>query len=201
MTSEHDPHEPPDSQRRRLLVATSAAGGAAAVATAIPFVASMAPSERARALGAPAEADIAKLGDGEMTTVEWRGQPVWILRRTPDMIERLGRIDALLLDPTSEKPQQPDYCRNATRSIKPEVLVAVGICTHLGCVPTYRPEVGPPDLGRDWPGGYYCPCHGSRFDLAGRVYKDVPAPLNLVVPKHKYLSDTRLLIGEDDSQA
>lgn len=191
----------PDSRRRRLLVATSVAGGAAAVATAIPFVASMAPSERARALGAPAEADIAKLGEGEMTTVEWRGQPVWILRRTPEMIERLGRVDALLLDPTSEKPQQPGYCRNPTRSIKPEVLVAVGICTHLGCVPTFRQEVGPPDLGRDWPGGYYCPCHGSRFDLAGRVYKDVPAPLNLVVPKHKYLSDTRLLIGEDDSQA
>lgn len=201
MRSEHDTNGHPDPQRRRLLVATSVAGGAAVAATAVPFIASLTPSERARAQGAPVEADFARLGAGEMTTVEWRSQPVWILRRTPDMIERLGKIHDLLLDPASAQPQQPSYCQNATRSIKPEVLVAVGICTHLGCIPSYRPEVAPPDLGKDWPGGFFCPCHGSKFDLAGRVYQRVPAPSNLVIPKHKYLSDTQLLIGQDDSGA
>ncbi|NMG29977.1 ubiquinol-cytochrome c reductase iron-sulfur subunit [Aromatoleum evansii] len=199
MGSEHDADGHPDPLRRRLLVATSVAGGAAVAATALPFIASLTPSERARALGAPVEADIAKLRDGEMTTVEWRGQPVWILRRTPEMIERLDDIDDQLLDPASVKQQQPPYCQNAARSIKPEIFVAVGLCTHLGCVPTFRPEVAPRDLGKTWSGGYYCPCHGSKFDLAGRVYKHVPAPSNLVIPKHKYLSDTQLLIGKDDS--
>jgi ubiquinol-cytochrome c reductase iron-sulfur subunit len=201
MRSEDDTNGHPDQQRRRLLVATSVAGGAAVAATAVPFIASLTPSERARAQGAPVEADIASLGEGEIATVEWRGQPVWILRRTPDMIERLDDIDDLLLDPASEKPQQPPYCRNATRSIKPEVLVAVALCTHLGCVPTVRAEVAPPDLGPRWPGGFFCPCHGSKFDLAGRVYQRVPAPSNLVIPIHEYLSDTQLLIGEDDSGA
>jgi ubiquinol-cytochrome c reductase iron-sulfur subunit len=201
MRSEDDTNGHPDQQRRRLLVATSVAGAAAVAATAVPFIASLTPSERARAQGAPVEADIASVGEGEIATVEWRGQPVWILRRTPDMIERLDDIDDLLLDPASEKPQQPPYCRNATRSIKPEVLVAVALCTHLGCVPTVRAEVAPPDLGPRWPGGFFCPCHGSKFDLAGRVYRRVPAPSNLVIPKHKYLSATQLLIGVDDSGA
>lgn len=201
MRSEHDTDTPPDPQRRRLLVATSAAGGAAVAAGAVPFIVSLTPSDRARALGAPVEANIAKLGDGEMTTVEWRGQPIWILRRTPDMIEGLERIYELLLDPASQRLQQPPYCQNATRSIKPDVFVAIGLCTHLGCVPTFRPELSPRDLGQPWPGGYYCPCHGSKFDLAGRVFKHVPAPSNLVIPKHKYLSDTQLLIGQDDSGA
>ncbi|MEW5888191.1 MAG: ubiquinol-cytochrome c reductase iron-sulfur subunit [Pseudomonadota bacterium] len=188
-------------QRRQLLVATSALGGAAVVATAIPFVASMAPSERARSAGAPAEADISKLGPGEIATVEWRGKPVWVLRRTPEMIQRLQGRDDLLLDPASERDQQPPYCRNATRSIKPGIYVSLALCTHLGCVPSVRRDVAPADLGPQWPGGFYCPCHGSKFDFAGRVFRNVPAPLNLEIPQHKYLSDTRLLIGEDDQSA
>lgn len=187
--------------RRRLVVATSAVGGMAVVATAIPFVASMAPSERARAGGAPVEADLAKLGLGELATVEWRGKPVWVLMRTPEMIAGLGRDKALLLDPESARPQQPAYCRNELRSIRPEYWVAVALCTHLGCVPTFRKEVAPADLGPDWPGGFYCPCHGSRFDLAGRVFKNVPAPLNLEIPRHKFLSDRKLLIGSDDAES
>lgn len=191
----------PDARRRQLVVATSALGGAAVVATAIPFIASMAPSERARSAGAPVEADISRLDPGEIATVEWRGKPVWVMRRTPDMVERLDDIHELLLDPASERHQQPPYCRNETRSIKPDLFVALAVCTHLGCVPTVRKDVAPADLGSEWPGGFYCPCHGSRFDFAGRVFKNVPAPLNLEIPQHKYLSDTRLLIGEDDQSA
>lgn len=191
----------PDPLRRRLLVATSVAGGAGIAAATVPFFASLTPSDRARALGAPVKADFATLRDGEIATVEWRGQPVWILRRTPGMIERLGKIDDLLLDPASERPQQPPYCKNPARSIRSEVFVCVALCTHLGCVPSVRTEVAPADLGARWPGGFYCPCHGSMFDLAGRVFKRVPAPLNLLIPKHTYLSDTQLLIGEDDSGA
>lgn len=187
-----------DLLRRRVLIAVStAAWGAAAVAVAVPFVMSMTPSQKARAGGAPVEVDISKIEPGMLVTVEWRGRPVWILSRTKDMLEQLGKHDDRLRDPQSLKPQQPEYCRNATRSIKLEYFVAIGICTHLGCIPTYRPDVAPADLGPDWHGGFFCPCHGSKFDLAGRVFKGVPAPLNLEIPRHAYLSDTRLVIGED----
>jgi len=188
-----------DATRRRLVVATSALGGMSVVAAAIPFVASMAPSERAHSAGAPVEADLSKLEPGQLATVEWRGKPVWILRRTPEMIERLGRIDRLLLDSASTRRQQPEYCRNALRSIRPEWWIAVALCTHLGCVPSVRRDVAPADLGADWPGGFYCPCHGSKFDFAGRVFRNVPAPLNLEVPRHKFLSDAVVLVGEDDA--
>lgn len=188
-------------KRRFLIAATSAVGGMAAVATAVPFVMSMMPSQRARAAGAPVEVDIGKIDPGALLTVEWRGKPVWIVNRTPDMLALLPKHDARLKDPTSSEPQQPSYCKNATRSIKPQYLVAVGICTHLGCSPTYRKEVGAADIGSDWPGGFFCPCHGSKFDLAARVFKDVPAPLNLVIPPYKYMTDTRLLVGADDKGA
>ncbi|MBX3676284.1 MAG: ubiquinol-cytochrome c reductase iron-sulfur subunit [Rhodocyclaceae bacterium] len=190
----------PDATRRRLVVATSAVGGMAVAAAAIPFVASMAPSEKARSAGAPVEADAARLAPGELATLEWRGKPVWILHRTPEMIESLCRDTGQLLDPHSERPQQPEYCRNALRSIKPEYWVALALCTHLGCIPSIRKEVAPADLGPDWPGGYYCPCHGSKFDFAGRVFRNVPAPLNLEIPKHRFLSGTRLLIGTDETE-
>lgn len=187
-----------DLLRRRVLIAVStAAWGAAAVAVAVPFVMSMTPSQKAKAGSAPVEVDISKIEPGMLVTVEWRGRPVWVLSRTKDMLEQLGKRDDRLPDPQSRKPQQPEYCRNATRSIKPEYLVAIGICTHLGCIPTYRPDVAPADLGPDWHGGFFCPCHGSKFDLAGRVFKGVPAPLNLEIPRHAYLSDTRLVIGQD----
>ncbi|MDA8254288.1 MAG: ubiquinol-cytochrome c reductase iron-sulfur subunit [Betaproteobacteria bacterium] len=192
---------PMNPTRRKLVVAASAAGTVAAVGSAIPLVASLAPSERARAASAPVEADFSKLVPGELMTVEWRGKPVWILRRTPEMIERLKTLDTRLRDPESEKPQQPEYCQNPWRSRKPEFFIAVAICTHLGCVPTFRKEVAPADLGPEWPGGFYCPCHGSKFDFAGRVFRNVPAPLNLEVPRHKYLADTRLLVGEDQDGA
>jgi ubiquinol-cytochrome c reductase iron-sulfur subunit len=187
-----------DDGRRRLLVATSAAGGAVAVAAAVPFVASLTPSERAKAAGAPVEADIGKLTPGEMMTVEWRGKPVWILRRTPEMLESLKKTDPLVSDPNSDKPMQPEYAKNEYRSIKPEYLVTVGICTHLGCSPSSKLKAGAESgLGDDWHGGFLCPCHGSIFDLAGRVYKSKPAPDNLEIPPHKYLSDAKLLIGDD----
>lgn len=189
-----------DATRRRLVVATSAVGGMAIAAAAIPFVASMAPSVRARAAGAPVEADAARLAPGEMATVEWRGKPVWILHRTPEMIASLQRNTGQLLDPRSTRPQQPEYCRNDLRAIRPEYWVALALCTHLGCIPTVRREVAPADLGPDWPGGYYCPCHGSKFDFAGRVYRNVPAPLNLEIPRHRFLSGTCLLIGSDEAE-
>lgn len=187
-----------DWRRRRLLLsATTTVGGIATVAAAVPFVASMLPSERAKAAGAPVEADIGNIERGTLATVEWRGKPVWVLHRTDNMIATLGTQDDQLRDPRSEQPQQPDYAKNATRSIRPEYFVAIAICTHLGCVPIYAAQAGVAGLGADWPGGFYCPCHGSKFDLAGRVFKNVPAPLNLVIPPHKYLSDSRLLIGAD----
>lgn len=192
--------KPTNPTRRKLVIATSAAGGVAAVGTAIPFVLSMSPSERTRAAGAPVETDLARLGAGELMTVEWRGKPVWILRRTPEMIARLKANDPLLSDPRSERPQQPQYATNPLRSRKPEYLVAVGLCTHLGCVPTFRPEVASADLGPAWPGGFYCPCHGSRFDLAGRVFKNVPAPTNLEIPRYRYLTESTLLIGADETE-
>ncbi len=189
-----------DRKRRRLLVAAATvAGGVGVVAATVPFVLSMNPSAKARAEGAPVSVDIAKLEAGQQLAVKWRGKPVWVLRRTPQMLERL-RSESLreqLRDPDSEvESQQPVYAKNEFRAIKPEYLVVIGICTHLGCVPTFRPDVAPADLGPDWPGGYFCPCHGSRFDLAGRVFKGVPAPTNLVIPPHHWVSDTQVMVGE-----
>lgn len=187
-----------DSGRRTLLVATSAAGGVAAVATAVPFVASLTPSERAKAAGAPVEADISQLAPGEMMTVEWRGKPVWILRRTPEMLASLETTEAKVSDPESKESLQPDYTQNKHRSINPEYLVTVGICTHLGCSPSEKFKPGADSgMGADWNGGFLCPCHGSQFDLAGRVFKSMPAPTNLEIPPHKYLADTKILVGED----
>jgi len=191
-----------DSGKRRfLLLATGAVGGVAAAGVAVPFVGSMLPSAKARAAGAPVEVDVSKLEPGAQLTVEWRGKPVWVVRRTPEMVAQLEKIGDRLSDPASDAQQQPDYCKNKTRSIKPEYLVVVGVCTPLGCSPTFRADVGAADLGGDWPGGYYCPCHGSRFDLAGRVFKGVPAPVNLVVPPHKFVSDGVLLVGADAKEA
>ncbi len=186
-----------DRDRRVWLTATSVAGGAGPVATAVPFVASMTPSERARALGAPVEFDVASVRSGELKTVEWRGKPVFVLRRTSDMLKALTQIDDMLADPGSRRSVQPDYTVNVDRSVKPEIAVMVGICTHLGCIPTFRPTSGAPELGASWPGGFYCPCHGSKFDLAGRVFKNVPAPTNLGIPPYHFVSEGRLLIGAD----
>ena len=190
-----------DQRKRRFLVAaTGVAGGIAGVAAAVPFVASMLPSERAKAAGAPVEADVGGLAPGEKITVEWRGQPVWIVRRTPDMLEAIKQSDDKVVDPKSErKPGEltPEYARNEFRSRKPELLVVVGICSHLGCSPQDRFKAGAEAFESDWKGGFYCPCHGSLFDLAGRVYKNKPAPDNLKVPPYKYLSETKILIGDD----
>jgi ubiquinol-cytochrome c reductase iron-sulfur subunit len=192
----------PDAGRRTWLVATSAAGGVAAVAAAVPFVSSLAPSERARAMGAAVEVDIGDLAPGAMRTVEWRGKPVWVVRRTPEMVAALQTPSPDLADPDSRRDQQPPYAANATRSIRAEVFVAVGICTHLGCSPTAVPAGSAnPSLPADWPGGFFCPCHGSTFDAAGRVFRNKPAPSNLEIPPHQFLSETRLLIGEDARSA
>ena len=191
-----------NTSRRRVLIAATSAVGAVGVGFAlVPFIASMNPSARARAAGAPVEADISKLEAGGLLRVKWRGKPIWVVNRTPEMLAALPTLDGELADPDSEVPQQPEYCKNSTRSIKPEFLVAIGICTHLGCSPTYRPDVAPEDLGPAWKGGFFCPCHGSRFDLAARVYKGVPAPTNLVIPPHTYLSDTTILVGADKGAA
>ncbi len=192
-----------DLGRRRFLTATATVvGGVGAAFVAVPFLKSWSPSERAKAAGAPVEADISKLEDGAMMTVEWRGKPVWVVKRTPKMLSDLATLNGQLVDPRSEiASQQPKYTQNANRAIKPEILVLVGICTHLGCSPTFRPDIAPADLGPDWKGGFFCPCHGSRFDLAGRVYKNVPAPTNLEVPSYRYLSDSRVLIGVDPETA
>ena len=189
------------SRRRFLGVATGITAGVGAVFTAVPFIASWQPSARARALGAPVDVDISKLEDGALMKVIWRGKPVSVLRRSPVMLERLEGEKADLRDPDSTEEQQPDYCRNEFRSIKSDVLVVVSSCTHLGCVPTSRFEVAPADLGPDWVGGFFCPCHGSKFDLSGRVFAGVPAPLNLLVPPYRYLDDNTLRIGEDAEAA
>ena len=190
-----------DKSKRTWLIASTCAGAVGGVATAIPFVSTFQPSERAKAAGAPVEVDIGAMQPGEKLTVEWRGKPVWILKRSPQQLAELPKLDGQLADPKSERnPSEftPEYARNENRSIKPEVLVVVGICTHLGCSPIDRLQSGPqPSLPDNWEGGFLCPCHGSTFDLAGRVYKNKPAPDNLPVPPHMYLSDTRLLIGED----
>jgi len=189
-----------DNSKRRFLTtaASVVVGGAGAAAVAVPFVTSMLPSAKAQAAGAPVEANISKLEIGQQITIEWRGKPVWIVRRSTATIESLASLDDQLRDPgSSVASQQPEYCVNETRSIRDEIIVLVGVCTHLGCSPTYRPELAPEDLGPDWKGGFYCPCHGSKFDLAGRVYKGVPAPTNLVVPPYYFQGDNRIVIGEN----
>jgi ubiquinol-cytochrome c reductase iron-sulfur subunit len=185
------------SRRHFLAVATTVTGVVGLAFVATPFVASFKPSTRARALGAPVEIDISKLDAGAMVRVVWRGQPVWVLRRGPEMLERLETQKSELKDPESAASLQPAYAQNTLRSIKPEFLVVVGSCTHLGCAPLERFEVGPADLGPEWKGGFYCPCHGSKFDLAARVMAGSPAPTNLVVPPHRYASDNLVIIGED----
>lgn len=190
-----------DKSKRTWLIASTCAGVAGGAATAVPFVSSFQPSERARAAGAAVEVDIADLKPGTMMTVEWRGKPVWVIRRTPEQLESLKKTEALVADPKSErKPSEltpMESTRNEWRSIKPEILVVVGICTHLGCSPSEKLTPGPqPSLPDDWAGGFLCACHGSTFDVAGRVFKNKPAPDNLEVPPYAFLSDTRLLIGE-----
>lgn len=191
-----------DPKRRRLLVrAAAAVSGLGGVALAVPMLGSMSPSARAKAAGAPVEADISKLTPGQLLTVEWRGKPVWIVNRTEETLKRLEEGSDKLSDPDSEVDQQPEYAKNTARSIKPEYLVVVGICTHLGCSPSYRPELAPPDLGEQWDGGFFCPCHGSKFDMAGRVYSGVPAPYNLEIPPYRYVDNNTVIIGEDTGVA
>jgi ubiquinol-cytochrome c reductase iron-sulfur subunit len=185
-----------NGKRRFLIAATTAVGGVAGVAVLAPFVMSMMPSQRAKAAGAPVEIDISKIEPGMLLAVAWQGKPVWVVNRTKAMLASLPGNDSRLVDPKSLEDQQPPYAKNETRSVKPEYLVVVGICTHLGCSPTYRPELAPADMGPKWDGGWFCPCHGSKYDLSARVYKDVPAPLNMVIPPHHYMSDTRILVGE-----
>lgn len=190
--------------RRRFLVgATSVVGAVGAVGVAVPFVASWQPSAKARAAGAPVQADISKLEPGQRMTVEWRGRPIWIINRTPEMIERTESLSGeQLADPDSEEPQQPPYIEGGLRSIRPEIGVLIGICTHLGCSPLFRPEPDAEGVGVDnWPGGFFCPCHGSRFDLAGRVFNNVPAPTNLEVPPYRFESDEIIIVGEDEEAA
>jgi len=189
-----------DKTRRNLVVATSVAGGAASIGAAVPFVASMFPSERAKAAGAPIEVDISAIAPGELKVFEWRGKPVWVIRRTEDMLATLKKATGLT-DPASKASQQPEYASNEHRSLKPEVMVMEGVCTHLGCSPQIRTAEAKAEMGADWLGGFYCPCHGSKFDLAGRVFRGAPAPTNLPVPPYQFLSDSKLLIGDDKKGA
>jgi len=191
----------PDKTRRNLVVATAVVGGAASAGAAVPFVASWFPSERAKAAGAPIEVDISGLVPGQLGIFEWRGKPVWVFKRSEEMLGSLKALDAKMIDPKSEVPQQPEYAQNEHRSIKPEVMVVIGVCTHLGCSPKEKGAEAKAEMGADWPGGFYCPCHGSKFDFAGRVYKGAPAPTNLVVPPHTYLSDNKILVGEEPKGA
>jgi ubiquinol-cytochrome c reductase iron-sulfur subunit len=185
------------TRRHFLTVATVVTGGAGAIAAAIPFVASFKPSARAQALGAPVTVDISKLEPGALLRVEWRGRAIYVVNRTDEMLGALQKDAGQLEDPLSEESDQPEYAKNEHRSVRPEFLVVEGVCTHLGCAPLPRFEVGPADLGADWPGGFYCPCHGSKFDLAGRVFAGVPAPTNLPVPPYRYINDNTILIGSD----
>ena len=190
-----------DKSRRNLVVATTVAGGAASLGAAVPFVASMMPSERAKAAGAPIEVDIASIAPGEIRVFEWRGKPVWVIRRTQEMLESLKKAAANLTDPASKASTQPEYAQNDYRSRKPEVMVVEGVCTHLGCSPQIRTAEAKAEMGADWAGGFYCPCHGSKFDMAGRVFRGAPAPTNLPVPPYTFLSDSTLLIGDDKKGA
>jgi len=186
-----------ESKRQFLTSALTVVGAIGTGYLAVPFLAQMDPSVKALAAGAPVEVDLSKMEPGQLLRVAWRGKPVWILNRTPAALESLTAVQSQLSDPNSNESLQPAATKNPARSIKPEVFVAIGLCTHLGCSPTFRPEIAPHDLGPDWKGGFFCPCHGSRFDLAGRVYSGVPAPTNLEIPPHQYITDTQLLIGED----
>jgi ubiquinol-cytochrome c reductase iron-sulfur subunit len=188
-------------RRRFLIGATSVVGGVGVVGAAVPFVASWNPSAKAEAAGAPVTVNISKIEPGQQITVSWRGMPVWLIRRTEDMVGSIEKLNDKVSDPQSEAPQQPPYIDGILRSLKPELAVLVGLCTHLGCVPSYRPEVAPADLGDEWLGGLFCPCHGSRYDMAGRVYKSQPAPLNLQVPPYRYDDDATLTIGLDPEAA
>jgi len=189
------------ARRRFLTLATSGVGAVGVGFVAWPFLASLKPSERAKALGAPVVVDIAALEEGQKLNVAWRGKPVWIIKRTPEMVASLSKVTAKLADPECKEAQQPEYIKGEARAIKPEVLVMVGSCTHLGCSPTFRPDRPAPDIEADWEGGFYCPCHGSKFDLSGRVYKNVPAPINLKVPPYRFASDTTVVVGEDPTAA
>ncbi|MGH8373067.1 MAG: ubiquinol-cytochrome c reductase iron-sulfur subunit [Gammaproteobacteria bacterium] len=187
-----------DQNRRHFLtVATTVVGATGVVLTAVPFVSSMEPSAKALAQGAPVDVDISKIESGALIKARWRGKPIWIMNRPQSALAQLPKNDPLLRDPNSDQPQQPAYCKNTNRSLKPGTFVLVPICTHLGCIPLYRPNPGDPGIGPNWPGGMHCPCHGSLYDLAGRVFKNVPAPLNLPVPKHRYLDNRVIRIGED----
>jgi ubiquinol-cytochrome c reductase iron-sulfur subunit len=190
-----------DKTRRNLVVATTVVGGAASVGAAVPFIASMMPSERAKAAGAPVEVDISAIAPGELRVFEWRGKPVWVIRRTPQMLESLKTVVGKLTDPASKDSLQPAYAANDVRSLKPDVMVMEGVCTHLGCSPQMKPADAKAEMGADWAGGFYCACHGSKFDLAGRVFRGAPAPTNLTVPPYTFLSDSTLLIGEDTKGA
>lgn len=190
-----------DSTRRNLIAATTALAGVAGVGVALPFAWSFWPSERAKAAGAPVEADISGIAPGELKIVEWRGKPVWILRRTKEQLAAVKKADDKVSDPKSEVPLQPDYAKNEYRSIKPEIMVLVGICSHLGCSPQSKGAEATAEMGADWAGGFLCPCHGSKFDLAGRVYKGAPAPVNMDVPPYMFLSDNTILIGDDKKGA
>ena len=191
-----------DPKRRRMLVLGAAGvGGLGTLALAVPMLGSMSPSARAKAAGAPVEADVSKLTPGQLLTVEWRGKPVWFVQRTEDVLGRLGADTGRLADADSVVEMQPEYAQNPARSIKPELLVVIGVCTHLGCSPTYRPDLAPADLGSDWDGGFFCPCHGSKFDMAGRVYAGVPAPTNLEIPPYRFENDDIVVVGEDPGVA
>lgn len=195
-------NEDVDKSKRQFL--TSALTVVGAVGTgylAVPFLAQMQPSTKAMAAGAPVTVDISKIEPGQLIRVEWRGKPVWILNRTQAVLDTLAKLDNQLSDPYSNESIQPASSKNATRSIKPEIFVAIGLCTHLGCSPTFRPEIAPHDLGEKWQGGFFCPCHGSWFDLAGRVYQGVPAPTNLEIPPYQYITETQLIIGEDTTES
>ena len=190
--------EKPDKTRRNLVVATSVVGGAAALGAAVPFVASMLPSERAKAAGAPVEVDLSRIAPGQLEIVEWRGKPVWVIRRTQEMLASLKGAEERLSDPASESSEQPEYAVNEHRSKQPELMVMEGVCTHLGCSPQLRTAEAKAEMGADWAGGFYCPCHGSKFDYAGRVFRGAPAPTNLKVPPYTFVSETKLVIGEDE---
>ncbi|MCK4840646.1 MAG: ubiquinol-cytochrome c reductase iron-sulfur subunit [Methylococcales bacterium] len=195
-------NEVPDKSKRQFLTTALTVVGAVGTGyLAVPFLSQMQPSAKAMAAGAPVEVDISKIEPGQLIRVAWRGKPVWILYRTPEVLEILANDTAKLADPNSNESEQPEYSSNPMRSIKPEIFIAVGLCTHLGCSPTFRPEIAPNDLGKNWKGGFFCPCHGSGFDLAGRVYKSVPAPTNLVIPPHRYITDSLIIIGDESSEA
>ena len=190
-----------DTSKRQFL--TSALTVVGAVGTgylAVPFLSQMMPSSKAMAAGAPVDVDISKIESGQLIRVAWRGKPVWILNRPPEMLKTLENVVGELEDVSSSKSTQPESSKNSVRSMKPEIFVAIGLCTHLGCSPTFRPELAPPDLGNDWEGGFFCPCHGSKFDLAGRVYSGMPAPTNLEIPPYRYVTDTQIIIGEDSEE-